>query len=121
MSPAHQKDSDALSDQNGVKQEILMPPGHETYHEDGVKLQKLSTDPNYRHKYVTTLVIYTLLLHLGALYGLYLILTLQLKFLTFVWSKYLIRNYSSRKDVISQKCLQLIRPVFFFKVRFWYF
>lgn len=74
-------------DQKGIENEVLMPPGHETYHEDGVKSQKLKTDPNYRHKVVVPLVIYTLALHIGALYGLYLILTLQLKFLTIIWSK----------------------------------
>lgn len=67
--------------------EVKVPPGHETYHPEGVKYLKLKTDPNYKHKIVWPLVTYMVTLHIGAVYGLYLILTLQLKLLTIPWSE----------------------------------
>lgn len=62
-------------------------PGEETYDEEGAKFYKLKTDPNYKHRYVPAKVIIFTLLHAGALYGLYLILTFQIKLQSFIWGK----------------------------------
>ncbi|CAH1167015.1 unnamed protein product [Phyllotreta striolata] len=52
--------------------------------------EKLGTDPNFHREIVWKNAIFFLLLHLVALYGLYLILTLQVKVLTIIWIAILI-------------------------------
>ena len=58
------------------------------YDAKGIKLQKLGTDPNYRHEIVPGLVIIYAILHVCAVHGLYLVLTGRGMVLTILWCKW---------------------------------
>lgn len=58
-----------------IKKKIVLQreePGQEMYDSNGVRLQKLGTDPNYRHQLVPGIILIFVILHLGAVYGFYL-------------------------------------------------
>ncbi|XP_001607893.1 acyl-CoA desaturase [Nasonia vitripennis] len=68
-------------------------PGSEMYDGDGVLLQKLGTDPNYRHQFVPGIVLIFVILHIAAVYGFYL--AFRSSILTPIWA-YLVALASSQ-------------------------
>ncbi|XP_050513885.1 stearoyl-CoA desaturase 5-like isoform X2 [Diabrotica virgifera virgifera] len=56
------------------------------HHNHSSETEKVGTDPNFKRVIVWKNAIGFLMIHLVALYGLFLLLTFQVKFLTFLWA-----------------------------------
>ena len=61
--------------------------GSKGFNETSIERNELHTDPNYHPKWKIERIVYFAVIHLGAIYGLYLTVTLKPMILTLIWGK----------------------------------